>query len=186
MLNAGAGNLHQVVIGSQVQGGSLTLDAPVEAEREGVLRLEAERLRELGGLQVAAYESIRLEQALNLADGAGLSLLAPQVQINADLVSHGGDLLLGNLQRGSDSLRVGNAGLAARIEVADGVRVEASGRRQDGVSAQPADLSAWLDGGSLALRGTGDIRLGQGSVLSVESGAARTPTATGAEVPVAT
>ncbi|WP_254999217.1 filamentous hemagglutinin family protein [Pseudomonas sp. S12(2018)] len=175
VLNAGAGNLHQVVIGSQVQGGSLTLDAPVEAEREGILRLEAERLRELGGLQVAAYEGIRLEQALNLADGAGLSLLAPQVQINADLVSHGGDLLLGNLQRGSDSLRVGNAGLAARIEVADGVRVEASGRRQDGVNAQPADLSAWLDGGSLALRGTGDIRLGQGSVLSVESGAARTP-----------
>lgn len=175
LLNADAGNLHQVVIGPQVQGAPLALDAPVEAEREGVLRLDAERLRDLGGLHVAAYEGISVNQALNLTDGAGLSLLAPQLDIRADLVSHGGDLLLGNLQRGSDSLRVGNTGLVARLEVAAGVRVDASGRRQDGANAQAREVSAWLDGGTLALRGTGDIRLGQGSLLSVDSGAARTP-----------
>ena len=175
LLDADAGNLHQVVIGPQVQGTPLALDAPVEAEREGVLRLDAERLRDLGGLHVAAYEGISVNQALNLTDGAGLSLLAPQLDVRADLVSHGGDLLLGNLQRGSDSLRVGNTGLAARLEVAAGVRVDASGRRQDGANAQAGEVSAWLDGGTLALRGTGDIRLGQGSLLSVQSGAARTP-----------
>ena len=43
------------------------------------------------------------------------------------------------------------------------------------LNAQWAQVSAWLDGGSLALRCSGDIRPGEGCVLSVESGAARTP-----------
>ncbi|MCE1117219.1 MULTISPECIES: filamentous haemagglutinin family protein [Pseudomonas] len=180
-LTATAGNLKQVVIGRQAAGeAGMALDAAVAPEREGVLLLDVERLQgyALGGLHLAAYEGIQVDQALTLVDGAGLSLLAPRVNINADLTSHGGRMTLGNLQAGSPTLAVGNTARAAELIVAAGVRVDAGGRRQDGANANAAQVSPWLDGGSLVLHGSGDIRLGEGSLLRVDAGAAQLPQGT--------
>ncbi|WP_194791608.1 filamentous hemagglutinin N-terminal domain-containing protein, partial [Pseudomonas sp. UFMG81] len=174
-LTAAGGNLKNVVIGRQAAAETgMALDTGVAPQREGLLLLDAERLQgfALGGLHVAAYESIQVDQALALADGAGMSLLAPQVKVNADLTSHGGSITLGNLQVGSQTLVVGNAALPVGLDIATGVRVDASGRRQDGVNVNAVQVSPWLDGGSVTLRGTGDIALGAGSLLTVDGGAA--------------
>ncbi|MBN0795892.1 hypothetical protein JTL88_34530, partial [Pseudomonas aeruginosa] len=71
-LGADAGSLKQVVIGTgEVAAEEPTLDAPVAAERQGRLSLDSELLNgfQLGGLKVAAGESIRVDSALTLANG---------------------------------------------------------------------------------------------------------------------
>ncbi|MGE7991484.1 filamentous hemagglutinin family protein [Pseudomonas sp. NPDC089554] len=178
VLNAGAGNLKQVVIGRQAASDTVQdLNGQVAAQREGILLLDTERLQgfNLGGLQVAAQQSIRVDNALTMADGSELALLAPQLQVNADLINHGGSINLGNLQVGSDTVRVGDANLNAQLIIAKGVRVDASGRRQEGANSNAWTVTPWLDGGSIALRGTGDIDLAEGSVLSVDAGVAQRP-----------
>ncbi len=99
-LGADAGSLKQVVIGTgEVAAEEPTLDAPVAAERQGRLSLDSELLNgfQLGGLKVAAGESIRVDSALTLANGGEAILFANDVAIDADITAHGGSLQAGNV-----------------------------------------------------------------------------------------
>ncbi len=69
------------------------------AERQGRLSLDSELLNgfQLGGLKVAAGESIRVDSALTLANGGEAILFANDVAIDADITAHGGSLQAGNV-----------------------------------------------------------------------------------------
>ncbi|MEV9619727.1 filamentous hemagglutinin family protein [Serratia marcescens] len=180
-LGADAGSLKQVVIGAgEAAAEELTLDAPVATERQGRLSLDSELLNgfQLGGLKVAAGESIRVDGALTLANGGEAILFANDVAIDADITARGGSLQAGNVlaqisPNGTNDGVVDAGREAGILRVGDGVRLDASGLWSNLLLAPEVnDTLAYRDGGRISLRSGGDLSLGQGSLLDVSSGAA--------------
>ncbi|WP_249265174.1 filamentous hemagglutinin family protein, partial [Pseudomonas aeruginosa] len=180
-LGADAGSLKQVVIGAgEAAAEEPTLDAPVADERQGRLSLDSELLNgfQLGGLKVAAGESIRVDSALTLANGGEAILFANDVAIDADITAHGGSLQAGNVlaqisPNGTIDGFVDSGREAGILRVGDGVRLDASGLWSNLLLAPgDNDTLAYRDGGRISLRSGGDLSLGQGSLLDVSSGAA--------------
>ncbi|MFD4837394.1 filamentous hemagglutinin family protein [Achromobacter sp. NPDC058515] len=160
----------------------LDLAAALPQENQGKLFLDVDRLNgfSLGRLRIAAGRSITVDSALRSADGGEITLYAPEVDINADLVSRGGLIQAGNvlLQPSFQAPRIEDTALApqpkqlARLHVASGAMLDARGvwanllRDADGLAGLPV-----RDGGRVALRGTGDVTVDAGSVLDVSAGA---------------
>ena len=156
------------------------------AATDGALMLNADWLnsQQLGGLNVAARENIAVEEALQLATGGALQLYSTRVDVNADITAHSGDIQLGNvarqvvLQAGvpveQDRALAVPAGLEAGVTVAENVRLDTTGLWSNELTGGDARDRAWLDGGSVSLRSSGDARLLAGSEVDVSSGAAYT------------
>ncbi|PYC15026.1 hemagglutinin [Pseudomonas mosselii] len=172
--------LRQVTLGVGNRGASadVQLQAPLDEQRRGRLLLDSELLNgfALGGLSIAASESVQVDQALHLADGGQLTLYAPQVRVAADLNAKGGQMMLGDVLRqreGADLRDIAlatPAGLRAQVLVGEGVRLDVGGARSD---REDAGAMAWRNAGSLSLRSSGDVLLGQASVLDVSGGVVR-------------
>ncbi|NMG33633.1 filamentous hemagglutinin N-terminal domain-containing protein [Azoarcus sp. TTM-91] len=137
---------------------------------------------ELGELQVYARRGISVDEALALSNGGTLALHATQVDVNADLIAHGGSIALGNLverKAGSGAqwveapiLPFTPTGYAERVRVGDGVTLDASGVWNN-LRLDAADISGlpFIHGGSVSLRSNGNIELRSGSLIDVSSGA---------------
>lgn len=172
--------LRQVTLAGGNRGASadVQLQAPLDEQRRGRLVLDSELLNgfALGGLSIAASESVQVDQALHLADGGQLTLYAPQVRVAADLTAKGGQMMLGDVLRQRDGADLRDialatpAGLRAQVLVGEGVRLDVGGARSD---REDAGAMAWRNGGSLSLRSSGDVLLGQASVLDVSGGVVR-------------
>ncbi|QXH33460.1 filamentous hemagglutinin family protein [Pseudomonas muyukensis] len=172
--------LRQVTLGAGGRGASaqVLLQAPLDEQRRGQLLLDSSLLNgfALGGLSVAASESVQVDEALRLADGGQLTLYAAQVRVAADLTAKGGQVTLGDVlyQRDGADLRdrvlATPAGVRAQVVVDDGVRLDVSGVRSE---RNDAAAMAWRNGGNLSLRSSGDVLLGQGSLLDVAAGVVR-------------
>ncbi|MEW3941834.1 hypothetical protein, partial [Pseudomonas aeruginosa] len=85
---------------------------------------------QLGGLKVAAGESIRVDSALTLANGGEAILFANDVAIDADITAHGGSLQAGNVlaqisPNGTIDGFVDAGREAGILRVGDGVRLDA-------------------------------------------------------------
>ncbi|WP_088364299.1 filamentous hemagglutinin family protein [Pseudomonas aeruginosa] len=168
--------------GGEPLAANLDLDTALAEEQRGVLLLDSERLSgfELGALRVAARERIAVDNALQVGDGGQIVLYAPEVEVNADLTARAGSLRLGNVleqvevARGEriDTYLTPAAGQRAALTLGDGVTLDARGlwsnQMQGGVDAD----RAYLDGGRISLRSSGDLSLGDGSRIDVSSGAA--------------
>ncbi|MBI7027982.1 filamentous hemagglutinin family protein [Pseudomonas aeruginosa] len=168
--------------GGEPLAANLDLDTALADEQRGVLLLDSERLSgfELGALRVAARERIAVDNALQVGDGGEIVLYAPEVEVNADLTARAGSLRLGNVleqvevARGEriDTYLTPAAGQRAALTLGDGVTLDARGlwsnQMQGGVDAD----RAYLDGGRISLRSSGDLSLGDGSRIDVSSGAA--------------
>ncbi|EOF7678721.1 filamentous hemagglutinin family protein [Pseudomonas aeruginosa] len=168
--------------GGEPLAANLDLDTALAEEQRGVLLLDSERLSgfELGALRVAARERIAVDNALQVGDGGEIVLYAPEVEVNADLTARAGSLRLGNVleqvevARGEriDTYLTPAAGQRAALTLGDGVTLDARGlwsnQMQGGVYAD----RAYLDGGRISLRSSGDLSLGDGSRIDVSSGAA--------------
>lgn len=173
--------------GAGAAADGIGLNDPVAPERGGALVLDTGALNAsaLGGLRIAARSGIQVQSALQVADGGDITLMAPAVDVAADLTAHGGSVHLGNvLQQAQpisghpvqDNALFPPEGVVAGVQVRGGVTLDASGRyidrRTD--SADPTRL-AWLDGGSVSIRSTGSVNLASESLVDVSSGAAVQP-----------
>ncbi|EOD9095458.1 TPA: filamentous hemagglutinin family protein [Pseudomonas aeruginosa] len=172
----------RLAAGGEPLAANLDLDTALAEEQRGVLLLDSERLSgfELGALRVAARERIAVDNALQVGDGGEIVLYAPEVEVNADLTARAGSLRLGNVleqvevARGEriDTYLTPAAGQRAALTLGDGVTLDARGlwsnQMQGGVDAD----RAYLDGGRISLRSSGDLSLGDGSRIDVSSGAA--------------
>lgn len=136
-----------------------------------------------GGLAVYAHTGINVDQALDVAHGGSIALHASDVRINANLAARGGSIALGDMvvqRTGSGALwqdlpisaRPGDA-LLHQVLVADGVTLDARGLWTN-QSQDPAAIGGlpFVDGGNVAVRSTGNVGLGKGSLIDVSSGAA--------------
>lgn len=182
-LGAG-GAAAEVVVGRDLAGRSagLELADALPAEMKGKVFLDADRLNgfSLGAIRLAATRAVRVDAGLRSADGGEITLYAPTVDINADLVSRGGLIQAGNtLRQPGTAGRLEDVSLLptnnakAALRVAGGVVLDARGVWSN-LKEDPAAQRglAVIDGGRVSLRGTGDVALAAGSLIDVSSGAA--------------
>ncbi|CAI8790534.1 filamentous haemagglutinin family protein [Pseudomonas sp. IT-P395] len=175
--------LDQVQIGIERPHGDndAGLTGAVSEARNGKLFLDAAQLSDwqLGALKVAAKERIDVDGAVTVGNGGDITLYAPQVQVNADLIARGGSLHVGNVlnqlntDRVTDTRIVAPAGTTTGVRVAEKVQLDTRGLWSN-LRTDPDDASslAYLDGGVISIRSSGDIEIGTGSLLDVSSGGA--------------
>ncbi|WP_197488242.1 filamentous hemagglutinin family protein [Bordetella ansorpii] len=185
-LGATSQNIGRIVVEQDVASiaQELDLSAALPDNRKGVLRLDTALLDQspLGAIRLAAREHIAIDATLNTAAGGSITLYAPQVDIRADVVSRGGSIQAGNVLNQPNGQRIENVGLApqagqaTRLDVAEGVRLDASGLWSDGLDgAQALAASVHRHGGSVSLQGTGDVGSAEGSVIDVSAGGVLLP-----------
>jgi len=161
----------------------LDLATALPANRQGQLVLDSDQLNgfQLGAIKVGARQQVQVNGALKVADGGDITLFGPEVKINANLTAHGGSINAGNVLNQVDVNRnfaVGDVILAptggaqARVDVANGVKLDVSGRWNN-LALDPSDSSgvAFINGGKVSLRSSGDLNLAHGTLVDASSGA---------------
>ncbi|MGF0238291.1 filamentous hemagglutinin family protein [Rhodococcus sp. IEGM1300] len=175
--------LDQVVIGGEhpdeVAAGGL-IDAVSDA-RKGKLFLDTNQLNgwQLGALKVAAKDRIDVNDAVAVDTGGDITLYAPDVQVRADLLARGGSLHLGNVlnqivgDKRADTQLPAQSGKPIRVTVAEGVQLDTRGVWSN-LRDNPEDVTrlAYINGGLVSIRSSGDVSLANGSLVDVSSGAA--------------
>ena len=168
---------------TRVQDGiaaGLAVAGALAPERQGKLLLDTSLLNEqqLGAIRLAAKGSITVDSALQVADGGNITLFAKDVAINSSLRSHGGSIMAGNVLNqigalGMNDTLVNPGGPAGKLLLADGVTLDTSGLLAN-VLRDPLAAAGlpYLNGGNVSLRAYGDVRIGNGSLIDVSSGAA--------------
>ncbi|OEZ50515.1 heme/hemopexin-binding protein precursor [Janthinobacterium sp. MP5059B] len=150
------------------------------AERQGKLLLDTNLLnsQQLGAVRIAAKGAITVDSALQVADGGNITLFGKDVAINASLRSHGGSIAAGNVLSqigplGMLDTYVNPGAPPGKLVLADGVTLDASGLFSN-VLRDPLAAAGlpYVNGGSVSLRAFGDVRIGNGSLFDVSSGAA--------------
>ncbi len=151
----------------------LTVQTPLDASRRNTFWMDADTLsaQQWGRLDLATSGTLRTDGSVRLQDGAALVFTASRVEIHGDITSHGGSLQAGNLMNvlGTPQalLRDGRGGVA----LGDNARIDLSGTWTNAVM-EPGSTgrAAWIDGGSVKLESSHDVRLGAGSQVLVDAG----------------
>jgi filamentous hemagglutinin family protein len=175
--------LDQVQIGGErpVAGNGSDLAAAVSDSRKGKLYLDNEQLNgfRLGALKIAARDQIVVDGTVTVDRGGDITLYAPDVQIAADLTARGGSLRLGNVlnqlsgTERTDTQVTAKTDKSTQVTVAKGVHLDARGLWSN-LRTNPDDGAslAYLDGGLVSIRSSGDVDIAAGSMLDVSSGGA--------------
>lgn len=175
------GTADEVLIAGNTQkiADGLDLTTALPADRQGKMVLDSDQLNgyRLGAIKVGAKQQISVNGALNVADGGDITLFGPQVNLNANLTAHGGSINAGNILNQvnlNSGNTVGDVILAGggHVDVAAGVKLDATGRWNN-VLLEPnrRDGAAYVNGGKVSLRSTGNVDLAAGSAVDVSSGA---------------
>lgn len=167
----------QVRIGEVAAAGPISLTDALPADRINTIQLDAQRLNDmgLGGLSIASQGNVTVDKRLALADGGTVSVAASSIDVNADVVAHGGNVALSNVLRAANPATQA-AALAkdgkSRITLAQGATVDVSGLWVNG-ALDPTNVAdmAWLNGGNVSMEGVQGIALATGSTIDVSSGA---------------
>jgi filamentous hemagglutinin family protein len=167
----------QVRIDDVAAAGPISLTDALPADRINTIQLDAQRLNDmgLGGLSIASQGNVTIDKRLALADGGAVSVSASSIDVNADVVAHGGNVTLSNVLRAANPATQAAALTKdgkSRITLAQGATVDVSGLWVNG-ALDPATVAgmAWLNGGNVSLEGVQGIALATGSTIDVSSGA---------------
>ena len=167
----------QVRIGDVAAIEPISLKDALPADRINTIQLDARRLNDmgLGGLSIASQGNVTIDKRLVLADGGTVSVAASSIDVNADVVAHGGNVTLSNVLRAANptvqAVALTKDG-KSRIALAQGATVDVSGLWING-ALDPVTMAgmAWLNGGNVSMEGVQGIALASGSTIDVSSGA---------------
>ncbi|VVE49091.1 Heme/hemopexin-binding protein [Pandoraea communis] len=157
----------------------LDLTTATPAERQGKLVLDTSQLNgfSLGAIRLAAKDRIEVSGDLQAASGGLVTLYGNDVAVNANVSAHGGRIQIGSLLSQMDTnglinTIVNSVAPVGNVTLAQGVKLDASGLWSNLVTnPDRIDGLPYRDGGSVVIRGSGNVRLGQGSLVDVSSGA---------------
>ncbi|MGJ7524717.1 filamentous haemagglutinin family protein [Variovorax sp. GB1P17] len=182
-----AAGVKDVVLGTgaDAAGGiasGLDLATALPAARRDTLYLDTALLNgfSLGALRIAATDSITVDSALKLGNGGDIALYGPKVDVHAGLTAHGGSIRLGDVLAQASTNYINDTtyaltpkGVRPGVTVAAGAVLDARGLWSN-LLLDPVATGdmAWRNGGSVSIRSIGDVRLAEGSVIDVSSGAA--------------
>ena len=162
-----------VTIGSALSDADLIgLADPIPTGDEDTIVLSSSLLNSanLGGLSIATDGSVTINSALNLAPGGSVSIIAPTVDIAADITANAGTISITNELDSSDYLTT-SSGADTSATIESGVTIDLSGLWTNLALAPDsgADL-AYTNGGNLAIDMAGRINLDTGNVIDLDAG----------------
>ncbi|MBR1207597.1 MULTISPECIES: filamentous hemagglutinin family protein [unclassified Bradyrhizobium] len=128
----------------------------------------------LGGLNINTSNKIAIDAPLQFSSGAQVKLIAPAVDIGADITARSGSVTVSNiLNAATGTFALTNAAGGAALTLESGVTIDTRGLW---VNAQtnPNSVSGlgFLDGGNVTFDSTQDVTLAAGSTVDVSSGGA--------------
>ena len=173
--------IQQVLLSDQVAAiaAGLDLSTALPEDRAGVLHLDTALLNSfgLGTIKIAAQD-IKVQSDLAVAPAGDITLFANRVMVDATLTARAGSIRLGNVLNQAAASGAGDvyAGVSAEGEglaLTSRARLNAAGMWTNlALSPERTAGLPYLNGGSVSIRGSGDVSLDAGSVIDVSSGAA--------------
>ncbi|WP_229183267.1 filamentous haemagglutinin family protein [Bradyrhizobium oropedii] len=156
--------------------GSLGLTSTLPSERANTAWFDAPTLNSfgLGGLNINTASKIAVNAPLQFAPGAQVKLIAPTVDIAADITARSGSVTVSNiLNTATGTVGLTNATGGASLTLESGVTIDTRGLWVN-ARTDPTSVSGlgFLDGGNVTFDSTQDITLAAGSVIDVSSGGA--------------
>ncbi|HEX7921152.1 MAG TPA: filamentous hemagglutinin family protein [Bradyrhizobium sp.] len=156
--------------------GNLGLTSALPADRANTAWFDAPALNSfgLGGLNINTSSKIAVNAPLEFSAGAQVKLIAPTVDIAADITARSGTVTVSNiLNAATGTVVLTNAAGGASLTLETGATIDTRGLW---VNAQldPNSVSGlgFLDGGNVTFDSTGDLTLAGGSTIDVSSGGA--------------
>ena len=177
--------IQKVVLSDRVEAiaAGLDLTTALPESANGVLHLDTARLsganggQGLGAIKLAASQ-IDVQSDLTVAPGGNITLYAGKVTVDATLTARAGSIRLGNVlsqvaSSGVVDTVTGVTGEDPLLTLSARARLDTRGVWSNlAMSPEQTNSLAYLNGGSVSLRGSGDVLLDAGSVIDVSSGAA--------------
>ncbi len=155
----------------------LDLSGVLPGDRSQTLWLNADRLSvmKLGGLDLATAGKVTINGKLTLAVGGALDIIAPVVDLAADVTAHSGRISVSNVFKSATSTAAA-IGLAidgkSNVTLHSGVTLDVTGLWVNAQSnPQDPNKAAFINGGAVRLESTGDVATQKGSLIDVSSGA---------------
>jgi hypothetical protein len=138
--------------------------AALPAERGNTVWLDADHLnaQKLGGLDLGTRGAITVDASLELANGGKVNLIAPVIDIKADITARSGSVNATNVFAASNAgglaapLTLTLAG-ASTLTIHGGATIDLRGGWTNQLQDRVASELAYLDGGTLSLISTHDI-----------------------------
>jgi filamentous hemagglutinin family protein len=132
----------------------------------------------LGGLNVATKGSIAVDAPLTFAPGAQVKLIAPTVDVAANVTAPSGSITVTNILNGASSATaLTRAGGGAQLTLEAGVTIDTSDLWVNAaLDWNSAPGLAFLNGGNVTFDSTQNVTLATGSTIDVSSGGAVLPT----------
>ncbi len=166
-----------VVIGSADDlASTLSVSMPVPADRSNTAYFDAAALdgSGLGGLNINVAGSIKVEAPLNFASGAQVQLIAPNVDVGADITARSGSLTVSNfVQAGQNPFALTTPAGTSQLTLEDGATIDLRGVWVNEVTdPYSAPGLAFLNGGDVTFNSTQNVALASGSAIDVSSGGA--------------
>ncbi|AYN19510.1 filamentous haemagglutinin family protein [Alcaligenes aquatilis] len=181
-LTSTANTLQDVIFSKTAENiaAGLDLDTALPEDRAGTLYLDTAMIDDagLGGVRIAARNRVAVNDDLSVSHGGEITLYSQTVDVNANVINHGGSIRLGNVlhqissNRRFEDTTLGSAAEAS-VTVAPGAAVDASGLWSN-LLLDPSNIAnlPYQNGGSVSIRSSGEVTLEQGSLIDVSSGAA--------------
>ncbi|MFF7055176.1 filamentous hemagglutinin family protein [Achromobacter spanius] len=174
--------IQQVLLSERVDAiaDGLDLNTALPEDRAGILHLDTTRLNasNLGAIKIAAND-IAVQSDLGVAAGGDITLFADKVSVDATLTARAGSIRLGNVLNqatptgmADTATGAGADGAMPTLALSARARLDTRGQFSN-LAMSPEQIGAmpYLNGGTVALRSSGDILLDAGSVIDVSSGA---------------
>ncbi|MFJ3048530.1 filamentous hemagglutinin family protein [Herbaspirillum chlorophenolicum] len=166
------GNIADVTMG-------MAADGTLSADRINTTWLDAARLNAqgLGGIGLISGKSVNIAAPLTLTPGGALNIVAPLVDIAADISARSGSVSVTNILasglQGVSTVVLTGAGGLAQLTLEGGATIDTRGIWTNAVGGS-TDVSGlpFIAGGSVLLDSTQGIVLANGSAIDVSSGGA--------------
>ncbi|UGV28980.1 filamentous hemagglutinin N-terminal domain-containing protein [Rhodopseudomonas boonkerdii] len=130
--------------------------------------------QKLGGLDLGTRGKITVDADLTLAQGADIRLIAPVVEIDARITAQSGSFTATNVFRAANTPNdiVLAHSVWSGVSLAAGAVLDLRGAWINQALDPDARGHAFIDGGTVSLASSGDVKLARGSVIDVSSGGA--------------
>ncbi|WP_051334972.1 filamentous haemagglutinin family protein [Bradyrhizobium sp. Ai1a-2] len=157
----------------------LDASAALPADRVNTAWFDAPTLDSvgLGGLNVATKGSIAVNAPLQFAPGAQVKLIAPNVDVAAEITAHAGSVTVSNFlqpdQAGQIAVALTTAAGTSQLTLETGITIDTSGLWVNALTDPDSQSNlAFLNGGNVTFDSTQNVTIAEQSVIDVSSGGA--------------
>ena len=146
----------------------------IPSDRIATAWFDADRLSgyRLGRLEIGTRGAIVIDGDLTLADGGALDMTAPGIDIKANVTARSGSVTTSNSFATPTGRPILLTDETSTVTLYQGAHLDLRGAPANGASdvAEANRSLAYVNGGSVKLQSSGDVRLEQGSDIDVSSG----------------